>query len=1365
MSTFSDRIAALPPEKRLELERRLMAMKTAAGGAIEKRHWTGPAPLSFAQERLWFLDSLLPGTPLYSMPVAFDLEGQLDVDALRRAVDLLVARHASLRTTYRAWDGDPYQAVEPAMTAEFRSVDVGGTEDGELDRALRCEAARPFDLTRDAVLRVAVFRRESQRHLLFVNMPHIAGDGWSYSVFFRELGHLYGAPPAGRFDTLPPLPIDYRDFAAWQRAKLQGEPLDRELAYWKERLSAADTLELPLDRPRPRSLAWRGACEQVTVPAAVSASVAELSRKHFATPFMAWLTGCFLLLHEWTGAEDLLIGTPSANRSRLELEGVVGLFVNTLLLRAEVARGQTFAGLLDQVRQRTIEAQQHQELPFEKIVSALQPTRQWNREPFLRVMFSYAEENFAFSLPGLNVKWRHIDSETAKFDLQFHVHRRPEGLGILVTYRTDLFLRGTIRRILEQYVSLIEVAVQNPDQDPGTLGTTGGSAPQPAASAPEPRQRGYPQTGVPHLFEAQVGMRPEAVAISMGSVRVSYGELNRRANRLAHVLIGLGAAPETCVGLMLPRSLEAIVAMLGVLKSGAAYVPLDPDYPIERLNLLASDCGLRWVVTERRYAAQVPTAVTPVFAGDPTGANDSNPDVAMTPDTLACILYTSGSTGRPKGVEVLHRGIVRLLFGGDYARFGPDEVLLHAAPLTFDAATFEIWGALLHGGRCAIHPEGPQSVEELGASVREHGVTTMWLTAALFNLVIDDAAEALSGVRQLLAGGEALSVAHVRRALERLPGTVLINGYGPTEGTTFTCCYRIPHQLPDGIASIPIGRPIANTEVYVLDQRGEPAPSGVPGELYIGGDGVARGYVNREDSTRERFLPNRFTGRGKLYRSGDLVRFLPDGNLEFLGRLDNQVKIRGYRIEPGEVESVLVRHPKVRSAAVMAEELGSGDRCLVAYVAANANCAALVPELREFLHAQLPAYMIPARIVPVDRMPLKPNGKLDRSALPAFAPAVPPPREPAAADETERKIAAIWKELLKSECPDVEADFFEMGGDSLLAMRIAARMNEAFGRKVPLAALMQNPTIRGMANLLRAGFLPESNRPLVTIQTQGSKRPLFGVHDVRGQILLFSSLSAHFGPDQPVYALQPRGLQPARGPFPTIEEMAARYVREMRTVQPAGPYRLAGACFGGVVAFEMARQLESEGERVEFLGLIDAFAPGALERLPGVRDRALARLQGLGKSLALHTRYLARLGPVDSLAYLLGVGRTLKRRVLDRLWVWRHRLLRIGGGANGLETDVFERAGYCAIKSYLPKPYHGSAVLFRAQERSALSQDLKGGWDEVIRGDVEVCEIPGDHLTMLSHPNRSVLAKELARRLDRDQCERCCSLDQKLRAF
>jgi aspartate racemase len=691
-------------------------------------------------------------------------------------------------------------------------------------------------------------------------------------------------------------------------------------------------------------------------------------------------------------------------------------------------------------------------------------------------------------------------------------------------------------------------------------------------------------------------------------------------------------------------------------------------------------------------------------------------------------------------VAVLHRGIVRLLFGVDYASFGPDEVFLQAAPLSFDAATFEIWGALLHGGCCAIYPEDVPSAEELGSAIREYGVTTLWLTAALFNFVIDERPDVLIPVRQLLTGGEALSVPHVRRALDRLPGTVLVNGYGPTEGTTFTCCYRIPRELPAAIASIPIGQPIGGTEVYILDQNREPVTGGSSGELYIGGDGVARGYINRADLTGERFLENRFTGRGKLYRTGDLVRRMPDGNLEFLGRLDSQVKIRGYRIEPGEIEAVLVSHASVRAAVVIPASAPDGELCLHAYVSARPDCALSESDLRDHLRMKLPAYMIPSRIL-LDQIPLTSTGKLDRATLQSRERQVVPD-EPAM-DEDERILASIWQELLGIDNVGPDSNFFDLGGHSIMVLQLANRIGKAFGRKPPIAELFRAATLRSMAGILHDRSAAECSGTLVPIQSCGSKPRLFGVHDVRGQVLLFASLSAYLGPDQPIYGLQPRALSAAEAPTLRIEDLAAEYVKAIRAIQPAGPYRLAGACFGGVVAFEMASQLEAAGERVDLLALIDAFAPNRLESMPWSR-KWRGRVRSLGARLALHAASLSRLGPADTIRYLERSFRTIRRRMGDRFWALRSRWY-AGNGSE--DCQMAERAAYCALKRYVPHPYGGSAVLFRAANRSQLHADLHAGWADLIRGGIEICEIPGDHLTMLSHPNRVVLANELARRL------------------
>jgi aspartate racemase len=1343
MSALSERLGPSPGGLLQDMTQAAQNGTTGRDAAIPKREWSGPAPLSFAQERLWYLDRLSPGTSVYSMPAAFDVEGPLDVGMFGRAVAALVERHAILRTKYGIHGGEPAQSVDPAATAEFRLLDAGGCDEDEIDRMLRREAARPFDLARGTALRVVVVQREPRRHVLFFNQPHIAGDAWSYTVLFLELGHLYGAMAARRDDPLPTRPLDYRDFAAWQREWFRGEVLERKLDFWKRHLAGAQDVELPLDRPRPRFLSGQGESQQLDIPEALASSVARLSRERCCTPFMGWLAGCFLLLRQWTGAEDLVVATPSANRSSLELEPAVGLFANTLLLRAAVPGGSGFAGLLERVRQVTLDAFAHDDIPLEKIVAALEPERQPNREPYLRTMFTYGTAGGALAMRGTAVTPRAIECDTAKFDLHLHIQDGPDTRRIFAQYRKDLFDGATIARLLRDYVSLMERATDNPEisLNPGVSGS--GCPRQEAPSAPPRRQ--YPEAALPELFAVQVRERPNAIAVTDGDALASYGELNRRANAVAAALAAAGAKSGSCVGLLLPRSIDAIAAMLGILKCGAAYVPLDPAHPQERLDLLAEDCGIQWIVTRRGYEEQIPAGAAAVRMDELPEGGDGDTGIAVSPDDLACVLYTSGSTGKPNGVEVLHRGIVRLLFGVDYARFGPGETLLHAAPLSFDAASFEIWGALLHGGRCAIFPEDLPSPRKLASAVREHGITTAWLTSALFNLAIDEAPEALAPLRQLLIGGEALSVPHVRAALQRLPDTVLVNGYGPTEATTFTCCYQIPRELPGGAASVPIGRPIGGIEVYVLDPRGEPVPPGSAGELWIGGDGVARGYRNRPELTRERFFPNRFSGRGKLYRSGDLVRLLPDGNLEFLGRLDEQVKIRGFRIEPGEIEAALLGITGIRGAAVVAPRAGA-ERTLAAYVEISTNWILLSSQIREYLEARLPAYMVPSRIELVDRLPLKANGKVDRAALAALGPGQLPGTPPA--DETERRVAEIWEKLLLRDCLDVEADFFQMGGDSLLLVRVASALEGAFGREIPLSALIQASTIRGMAKLTGTADPAEWKGAVAPIQPHGSKPPLFGVRDVRGEVLLFGALSKHLGADQPVYGLLPCRIEPGNGVFPTIEEIAARYVREIRAVQGAGPYRLAGACFGGVIAFEMARQLEAAGERVELLALIEAFAAHGAVAVP-MWPRAVGKFRHWCERLIFQARTLAEVDTAALPEYLVSRGHTLQRRILKTAWLWRRRVQSLLPGAGMLDADLSEHAGYCAIQSYTPKPYAGDAVLFRARDRSALDHDIKAGWGGVIRGTIEICEVPGDHMTMLSHPNRSVLAEELARRLER----------------
>jgi amino acid adenylation domain-containing protein len=1038
----------------------------------------GEIPPSFAQQRLWFLDQLLPGSTRYNVPVALRLEGRLDAEALRRSLDEIVRRHEVLRTTFASAGGRPVQVIAPELRLDLPIVDLGSLPEAEREARVRRlvdeEAGRPFDLERGPLLRVKLLRLSDEEHVAVLVMHHVVSDGWSVGVLVRELGALYGAFSQGEPSPLSELAIQYADYARWQRSWLTGPALEAEIGYWKRELAGCPPLlELPTDRPRPVVATDNGASFSFAIPAPLCQALTRLGQREGATPFMTLLAAFEVLLSRTSGQADFCVGTPIANRTRSEIEGLVGFFVNTLVMRADLSGDASFRDHLVRVRERALGAYGHQDVPFEMLVEALEPRRALSHSPLFQVMFTMGDTSAGeLRLPGLALSQVPVKRATSTFDLTLSLSPGPEGLQGTLEYNADLFDEATVARMAGHFRTLLAAIAADPDRRVSALALMGEEERRRVLVEWNRTEADYPRERCVHeLFEEQVGRAPDAPAVVSRERSLSYRELDRRANRIAHQLRAAGIRPGMVVGLVAERSAEAVAALLAVLKAGAAYLPLDPGHPRERLAFMLADARAPLVIAQERTAGLLPQGGPRALLLDADAAEiEAQPDLALrervTADDLAYVMYTSGSTGVPKGVQVQHRSINRLVLGIDYARLGPDRTLLHAAPLAFDASTFEIWGALLHGGRCAIHHEQVPTARELGESIRRHGITTAFLTTALFNALVDEDASQLSGLSELLTGGEAVSVEHVRRALAALPGTGIMHVYGPTETTTFASCHRVPRELAARAHSIPIGRPIANTTCYVLDGRQGPAPVGVFGELYIGGDGVARGYLERPELTGERFLPDPFSARpgARMYRTGDRVRWLPGGAIEFMGRLDDQVKIRGFRIEPGEIEVALSRHPALREAAVLARQEG-GDRRLVAYVVPRdpAN-PPKVGELRAFLKESLPDYMVPAAILSLPALPVTANGKVDRNALPAPE-ASRPEERPYVAPRTpaEETLARLCAELLGLERVGVEDDFFELGGHSLLATQLLSRLRATFRVELPLRALFESPTVAGLA--------------------------------------------------------------------------------------------------------------------------------------------------------------------------------------------------------------------------------------------------------------------------------------------------------------
>ncbi|HYK62131.1 MAG TPA: amino acid adenylation domain-containing protein, partial [Bryobacteraceae bacterium] len=1096
------------------------------------------------------------------------------------------------------------QVVRESLRIPLPVEDLSACLDPEQqahDRAVE-EAGRPLDLERGPLIRARVLRLNSADHVLLLTLHHIIFDQWSRGILVRELSVLYGAFHAGTPSPLPELRLQYADYAVWHRQHLQGNILEKHLAYWKQHLANAPAeLTLPTDRPRPTAPTSRGARGSFHFSQTLTERLTQLSRQRGTTLFMTLLAGFYAVLSRYSGQDDVVVGTSIAGRNRTETEGIIGFFANTLALRLDLSGDPAFEELIQRTKKMTLDAYQHQEMPFENLVEELNPERSLSRNPLFQALFSLGNvPQYAFELPGLELRWAGVRNPeaTSKFDISVLMHQQPDHLAGRIEYNTDVFDEDRIGRMIGHYQVLLEAVVNNPELRLSELPLLTPEEKQRLLVEFNDNARYYPPMCVHELFAAQAQRRPQAVAVVFQDQRLSYGELEARSSRLAAHLRRLGVGPGVPVGLCVERSLETIVGLLGILKAGGAYVPLDPAYPSERLKFLIDNAETRIILTKTPLSGCLPERGTRLVFLDRTehwGTGKAVPAPGrVTLDDLAYLMYTSGSSGEPKAVEIRHRGIVRLLFGVDYARFGESEVFLHMSPLSFDASTLEIWGALLHGARLVLFPGTAPTIEELEAVLSQEGVTTLWLTSSLFNVVIDMAPGILTSVRQLLVGGEALSVPHVQRALELLPDTQLINGYGPTESTTFTTCYRIPRDLDaQRVASILLGRPIANTRVYVLDRQRQLAPVGVPGELCIGGDGLARGYLKQPELTAQKFIPNPFSPDpgDRLYATGDLARYRADGHLEFLGRIDDQVKLRGFRIELGEIETMLGQQPGVKACVVVAREDTFGNKQLAAYVVPREDGAATPAKLRQCLQAKLPHYMVPSALVLISALPLTPNGKVDRKALPApehwqseFKDGHALPRTP-----LEARLVSIWSEVLGNPRVGVHDDFFELGGDSLLAVRLCGRMERALNLKLPLHLMFTARTIEAIAASIvgsNQNWAPARNS-IIPCRITGTKPPVFAAPpDVGLEVLLvFRNLTRRLEPDQPMYAFAK--LDRDRE-WTSLEELAANYVKDLREFQPQGPYHLIGWSFGGMIVFEMACQLRVQNQAVGLLGLLDS---------------------------------------------------------------------------------------------------------------------------------------------------------------------------------
>jgi amino acid adenylation domain-containing protein len=1258
----------------------------------------------------------------YNESITLELKGELDLSAMRQAIQRLVARHESLRSTIAPSNTRMVVSISGIGGLEF--IDLGelpkAERKKELEELARRDATTPFDLRKGPLFHARTIRVDANTHLLQLCGHHAVCDGWSLGIMMAEVSSLYNA---SRSNSAPVLPdaVPYSDFvlALLDQAK---DPAQQAIeSYWLELFKGGTPrLDLPTDRPRPMVRSFRGDRIDLELSPELVNGLKEVATRCGASFVTTLLTTFELLLHKLTDDSDIVVGLPAAGQSDMDMKHLVGHCVNLLALRSHVDQDRPFIEHLKARRTAVLDAFDNQRYTFGTLLKKLNVTREPGRIPLVPVVFNIdmnLDDGVAFD--GLQHKLSSDPRAFENFELFLNATGSDDRLILEWSYSTDLFDEATVRSWMRELSALAARVITAPTATIGDLvgeGPVAGEKELPPASWAG-TVSSIPDLSVGELFERISSDHPDRTSVEFVDRKMTYAELNEHVLALAAQLITKGVRPGDPVGLCMDRGFEMIIAMLAILRSGGCFVPFDPAYPEERLKFMFEDTDVGIIVTQRHLKGSLPShGVTTVIPDELQAPVVEASFPKISPDAPAYIMYTSGSTGIPKGVVVPHRAIVRLVREQEFLPFGPELTFLQLSNISFDAATLEIWGALLNGGRLVLQPQQKPTLLEIVDTIERYKITTVWFTVGLFNLLVDEHLERLRGLHHILTGGDVLSVPHVKKAFKVLGPGVLINGYGPTENTTFTCCYPIEDpSIWKG--SVPIGKPIGNTSVHVLDERLKHVAIGHKGELYAGGSGVALGYWKRDDLTHERFIPDPFSGvpGAMLYRTGDVVRWTADGNIEFIGRADGQVKIRGFRVELGEVENALNSFAEVKDRVVVVRNDLPGEKQLVCYVVpkdpaiipAGEQQEELLNGIREHLRKNLPDHMVPTAFVVMDGFPLNPNGKVDRKALPApelrsrslRADFVGP------RDDRERRLAAIWSEVLKVDRVSVRDNFFDLGGHSLLGIQLLARVEEEFGGSMALKELYLAPTVAEMALVLIEEAPSKDLTNLSIIQPDGDRFPLFCVHGDEGNFYL----PKYLGKDQPFFGFFHQGEDGHPLPYQNVQSIAAHFISELKQVRPEGPYHLAGYSFGGLVAFEMAQQLQAAGDTIPMVMLLDTYAP---EPYAAVM-KAERKLHMPLKNLLL--RALVK--------FIHGMGKALPTRL-------RHFYV----------IDTYDQA----TARYAPKRYGGQVTVIKATD-SPGAPDM--GWN-AFASNVFMRNSSGDHYNMIMEPHVRNLADQMAQAMD-----------------
>ena len=1348
----------------------------------------GSMPITEAQQEIWLVcQQGREASHAFNETWTLMLDGPLDDGALHGAIQSVIDRHESLRSIFPG-SGETI-AIAPSLTIDLPRRDLSGLDEAERESQLAAlrtaEGSRGFDLERGPLVAIQLVRLAPERHALVFNAHHLVCDGWSCDVFITEVAAIYSAAREGRPHQLPE-PMSMRDYARFMEELRETPEFVADAEYWRAQYrTIPPALTLPGDRPHPPQRSFRGASEQIMMQPEFAQALAHFGAQQGATLFNVLFAAFQTLLFRLTGQGDLSVGVPSAGQNLVGGDHLIGHCVNMLPVRSQLAAEQTFAGLLKTVQGTVLEAFEHRRVTFGWLLRQLSFSRVPGRVPLIPVTFNVDPPLSHIHFAGLVHRLEANPRSAFQFDLGFNCDTTPRGFRLICHYNTDLFDAATIRRWLDDYCTLLASLAEDPSQrlGAGAPSSSAGAVPEPAGNGGVPAaaplhvcpsssnaggdsipvahrdpvpvewhgtDRPFPaEKGVHQIFEEAAARMPDAIAIQSGNETLTYGELNARANRLARRLRALGFQRERCIGLCMERSASLIVSILGILKAGYAYLPLDPAYPGERLALMLAESGAPLVLAQQKFAGRVPAGsarILEIENMDLLRGETADLGLPASGTDCAYVMFTSGSTGTPKGSVILHRGISRLVVNTDYVELTPKDVIAHISNTSFDASTFEIWGALLSGARLVVVPkETLLTPNEFIELLQRTGVTTLFITTPLFHQLAREAPTGFGSVRWLIVGGETLDPTAVRAVLESgTPPANLMNAYGPTETTTFATCHRIPAAGPeDGV--IPIGRPIANTSIHLLDPAMAPVPPGEPGEIYIGGPGVARGYLNRPELTAASFVVDPFSTdeTARLYRTGDRARWLPDGAIEFLGRIDEQVKVRGFRVELGEIEAALRQHPSVDQCRVVARSNGAEGRTLAGFVTARAGSTPQGDDVRSFLQARLPDFMVPGTVTVLDALPLTPNGKIDISALTAAPGTAPPAISVPAKESVESAITMLWEDLLGRDRLAPDDDFFLIGGHSLLAIRLIGRLRERFAVDVPVQRLFETPTIRGLAEFISSRLpvpSPQTSRAVVMIQRgDESREPLFLVPGGWGgeeEFLVYGQLARHLDPTLPIYGLKMRDSAEQALPEKTVEEFAAIFIDEICAVQPQGPYLLAGECVGGIVAYEMAGRLRQAGKEVALLLLLDAEWPNraSLDEFVASEKKRMrnqmwdARVR---QPAQRHWEKLRALPMREKWSYLWERARRRPTPPTDDPAAVERDLL----------TEYPRR-----LMAHQPTPHTAKVTLVIAEQAHSVHGNI--GWDIHHPGELEVHVVPGDHISYIRQ-NAAAAAAKLREIIDR----------------